>query len=118
MNTDYGDNYYSKMLEADRFYKQGDLQTAKKIQQEVKPDFPPPELVPNASGEVSQLSLEAQQNWASVRQAIAADPQEVIEVRMFQPLEALVDNNPQFVPGHVLLADTYDYFRWQRTHYR
>jgi Zn-dependent protease with chaperone function len=115
LDTDYGNNYYSKMLEADRFYKQGDLQTAKKIQQEVKPDFPPPEPVPAASGDVSQLPLEAQQKWTSIQQAIAADPQEdeVIDAQIFQPLEALVDNNPQFVPGHVLLADTYDLYGYE-----
>jgi len=110
LNTSYDSNYYGKMLEADRFYKQGDLQTARKIQKQVKPDFAAPESVPAAQSEINQLDATAQQQWASAQKAIAEDPEsdEEVDLRILQPLEALVDNNPQFVPGHILLADTYD----------
>ena len=113
-SADYGDSYYSKMLEADNFYKQGDLQTAKQIQQEVKPEFPPPEAVPSAEG-VEQLDATEQQQWANIQQAIAEDPQEeeAIDRRIFVPLETLTENNPQFVSGLVLLADTYDLYGYE-----
>lgn len=112
LNTNYDSNYYGKMLEADRFYKQGDLQTAKKIQEEVKPNFEPPEAIPAAQSEIEQLDATAQQQWTSAQKAIAEDPEsdEDIDLRIFEPLESLVDNNPQFVPGHILLADTYDLY--------
>ncbi|MEL6930537.1 MAG: M48 family metallopeptidase, partial [Cyanobacteria bacterium J06600_6] len=108
-------NYYGKMLEADRFYKQGDLQTARKIQKQVKPDFAAPESVPAAQSEINQLDATAQQQWASAQKAIAEDPEsdEEVDLRILQPLEALVDNNPQFVPGHILLADTYDLYNYK-----
>ena len=115
LNTNYDSNYYGKMLEADRFYKQGDLQTARKIQEEVKPNFEPPEAIPAAQGEINQLDATAQQQWTNAQKAIAEDPEsdEVIDLRILEPLESLVDNNPQFVPGHILLADTYDLYGYE-----
>jgi len=115
LNTRYDSNYYGKMLEADRFYKQGDLQTARKIQEEVKPDFEPPEAIPAAQSEIDKLDATAQQQWASAQKAIAEDPEsdEEVDLRILEPLETLVDNNPQFVPGHLLLADTYDLYGYE-----
>ena len=115
LNTNYDSNYYGKMLEADRFYKQGDLQTARKIQEEVKPNFEPPEAIPAAQSEIDGLDATAQQQWTNAQKAIAEDPEseEVIDLRILEPLESLVDNNPQFVPGHILLADTYDLYGYE-----
>ena len=114
LKTNYDGNYYAKMLEADRFYKQGDLQTAKQIQQQVKPSFAQATPVPNAIDDVSQLPAEVQQQWQSINQAIAEAPEkeEEVNTRIFEPLESLVDNYPQFVPGQILLADTYDLYEW------
>ena len=115
LNTNYGNNYYSAMLEADRFYKQGDLQKAKVIQQQVKPDFSAKTPVPVAVADLAQLPAVARQDWNNIAQAIKEDPQddEEIETRIFEPLESLVDNYPQFVPAHILLADTYDLYGWE-----
>ena len=55
LNINYGGNYYATMLEADRFYKQGDLQKAKQIQKQVKPDFPEPDPVPAAESDLAKL---------------------------------------------------------------
>ncbi|MCC0177281.1 M48 family metalloprotease [Waterburya agarophytonicola K14] len=114
LNTNYGNNYYSAMLEADRFYKQGDLQTAKRIQQKVKPDFPASNSVPVAVSDIAKLPTVARQDWDTATQAIKEDPQDdkEVETRIFEPLESLVDNYPQFVPAHILLADTYDLYGW------
>lgn len=112
LNIDYGSNYYSTMLEADRFYKQGDLQKAKQIQQQVKSDFPAPTSVPVAESDLAKLDPQAKQYWDTANQAIEEDPEDEVEIdgRIFEPLESLVDNYPQFVPGHILLADTYDLY--------
>jgi len=115
LSTNYDSNYYGKMIEADRFYKQGDFQTARKIQKQVKPDFAIPAAIPAAQSEINKLDATAQQQWKSVQQAISEDPEsdEEVELRIFEPLETLVDNNPAFVPGHVLLADTYDLYNYK-----
>ena len=112
LNIDYGSNYYSAMLEADRFYKQGDLQKAKQIQQQVKPDFPEVSAVPAAETELAKLDATARQYWETANQAIEEDPEDdaAIDSRIFEPLESLVADYPQFVPGHILLADTYDLY--------
>lgn len=112
LNINYGGNYYATMLEADRFYKQGDLQKAKQIQKQVKPDFPEPDPVPAAENDLAKLDATARQYWDTANQAIKEDPEDDDEVdaRIFEPLESLIDNYPQFVPGHILLADTYDLY--------
>ena len=112
LNTNYGGNYYSTMLEADRFYKQGDLQKAKQIQKQVKADFPDADPVPTAESDLAQLSPTAKQYWDTATVAIEEDPQDEdqIDSRIFEPLESLVTEYPQFVPGHILLADTYDLY--------
>ena len=112
LNINYGDNYYSTMLEADRFYKQGDLQKAKQIQKQVKPEFAEPEPVPVAENDLAKLDATAKQYWDTANAAIEEDPEddEAVDARIFEPLESLVTQYPQFVPGHILLADTYDLY--------
>ena len=112
LNTKYDGNYYSAMLEADRFYKQGDLQKAKLIQQKVKPEFSQPESIPVAQSDLAKLSPTAKQYWDAANQAIAEDPEsdEEVDSRIFSPLESLVKEYPQFIPGRILLADTYDLY--------
>ena len=115
LNTDYGSGYYGKMLEADRFYKQGDFQKARLIQQQVKPEFPEPDPVPAAESDLSKLDATAKQYWEGAKVAIKEKIKNDDEVatRIFEPLESLVDNYPQFVPGHILLAKTYDKYDWE-----
>ncbi|MEM8832508.1 MAG: M48 family metallopeptidase [Cyanobacteria bacterium P01_G01_bin.19] len=115
LNINYGGNYYATMLEADRFYKQGDLQKAKQIQKQVKADFPTPDPVPAAESDLAKLSPEARQYWETANQALKEDLDDdnEIETRILEPLESLVADYPQFVPGHILLADTYDLYGWE-----
>ena len=108
LDIDFGSNYYSKMLEADRFYKQGNLVKVKQIQREVKPDFPPAEAPPAAQADLSKLDAKGQQYWKSANQALKKD--EPDEDEIFEPLESLVEEYPEFIPGHILLANTYDEF--------
>lgn len=108
LDIDFGSNYYSKMLEADRFYKQGNLVKVKQIQREVKPDFPPAEPLPAAQADLSKLDATGKKYWQSANQALKKDDADEDEV--FEPLESLVEEYPEFIPGHILLADTYDQF--------
>jgi Zn-dependent protease with chaperone function len=112
LDIDFGSNYYSKMLEADRFYKQGNLVKVKQIQREVKPDFPPAKAPPAAQADLSQLDAKGQKYWKTANQAIKEDPSEDDEVdsRIFEPLKSLVEEHPSFIPGHILLANTYDLY--------
>ncbi|NJL52578.1 MAG: hypothetical protein HC930_10820 [Hydrococcus sp. SU_1_0] len=109
LDIDFGGNYYSKMLEADRFYKQGNLVKVKQIQREVKPDFPQAQAPPVAQADLSQLNPPGQQYWQTANQGIQANPEgeDEINSQIFDPLENLVAEYPEFVPGHILLANTY-----------
>ncbi|MDJ0570766.1 MAG: M48 family metalloprotease [Pleurocapsa sp. MO_192.B19] len=111
-NIKFSSNYYDKLLEADRFYKQGDLQTAKQIQKQVKPDFPVADSPPAAEADLSKLDAKAKQYWTTAIEAIEEDPtaEEAITSRIFEPLKSLVKEYPGFIPGHILLADTYDLY--------
>lgn len=112
LELNFGNDYYSKLLEADRFYKQGNIVKVKQIQKTVKPDFPPVEVVPAPQADISQLDATGQQYWQTANQGIQGDPQEEEQInsRIFEPLESLVEEYPSFVPGHILLANTYELY--------
>lgn len=105
LDIDFGNDYYSKMLEADRFYKQGNLVKVKQIQREVKPDFPPAESPAAAQSDLSKLDTQGQEYWQIANQALKKDDPDEDEI--FDPLENLVEDYPEFIPGHILLANTY-----------
>ena len=108
----FDSNYYQKLSEADSFYKKGDLNQAKEIQQRVKPGFNPTAIVPSAFDNVAQLDLKGQQYFQTAKDAIKANPESVEEItsQIFEPLEILVKEYPGFIPGHILLADTHDLY--------
>lgn len=108
----FDSGYYNALQEADRFYKKGDLQTASQIQQKVKPGFPAAQAIPTAETDLAKLDSKAQKYWKTANQAIAEEPEEdeAIDGRIFEPLENLVAEYPQFVPGHILLANTYNLY--------
>jgi hypothetical protein len=112
LELNFGSDYYSKLMEADRFYKQGNIVKVKQIQTAVKPDFPPVEAVPAPQADISQLDTIGQQYWQTANQGIKEDPQEEEQInsRIFEPLESLVAEYPSFVPGHILLANTYQLY--------
>ena len=108
----FDSNYYQKLSEADYFYRKGELNKAKEIQQRVKPDFNPTAIVPPAYDDLSKLDAKAQQYWQTANNAIEADPEtpEEITSQIFKPLQSLVKEYPGFIPGHILLADTHDLY--------
>ncbi|MEM9275693.1 MAG: M48 family metalloprotease, partial [Cyanobacteria bacterium P01_F01_bin.143] len=109
LDINFGGNYYPKLAEADRFYKQGNLVKAREIQRQVKPDFPPTSQPPIPLAGEEELSPVAKEYWLAANQALAQEPDEkkIIKKEILNPLQNLVDESPQFVPGHILLADTY-----------
>jgi len=111
-SINFGGGYYSTLAEADRFYKQGDLQTARQIQQKVKPNFPAAQAAPIAETDISQLDAKGQQYWNTANQTLELDPDDddIVDSQIFEPLENLVAEYSAFVPGHILLADTYDLY--------
>ncbi|MEN9568204.1 MAG: hypothetical protein RLZZ69_3400 [Cyanobacteriota bacterium] len=108
----FDNNYYQKLSEADKFYRQGNLDRAREIQQRVKPRFNPTATVPPAFDDVAKLDAQEQQSWQSINAAIENDPELAEEVtsQIFEPLQSLVKENPGFIPGHILLADTHDLY--------
>lgn len=105
-------SYYQTLSDADYFYRQGNLNQAKSIQQRVKPGFNPQAIVPPAFDEPMQLDLRGQEYWQTAKDAIEADPAEesAITEQIFEPLQSLVKDYPGFIPGHILLADTHDLY--------
>ena len=110
--TSFDSNYYQQLSQADSFYKKGELSKAKEIQQRVKPGFDSTAILPPAFDEVAKLDAKSQQYWQTANNALEADPEteEEITGQIFEPLEQLVKNNPGFIPGHILLADTHDLY--------
>ena len=108
----FDSNYYQTLSEADSFYRKGELSKAKDIQQRVKPGFNPKDILPPAFDSVNQLDAKSQSYWQTANNAIEADPEteEEITSQIFVPLEKIVKENPGFIPGHILLADTHDLY--------
>ena len=108
----FDNNYYQKLSEADYFYRKGELNKAKEIQQRVKPGFDPTAVIPAAYDDIAKLDAKGQQYWQTANNAIEADPQSAEEItsQIFEPLQSLVKDYPGFIPGHILLADTHDLY--------
>ncbi|HEY9769033.1 MAG TPA: M48 family metalloprotease [Coleofasciculaceae cyanobacterium] len=109
---DFSNTYYQKLSEADYYYRQGNLSQAKEIQQQVKPAFAATATVPPAIDDLAKLDAKGQQYWNTANKAIEANPETELEItgKIFEPLQSLVKEYPGFIPGHILLADTYDLY--------
>ncbi|MBW4489338.1 MAG: M48 family metalloprotease [Trichocoleus desertorum ATA4-8-CV12] len=95
-----------KLIEADQLYLGGQFPAAEKLYREAKPLFakeaaateakqrPEPILDP------AQLSPGGQVYWRESEAGMA----QKLETRIFVPLSMLVEQYPQFVPGHLRLA--------------
>ena len=94
-----------RLADGDRLYRDGNISGAENIYREVKPSYssavsrngeiPEPIYDPNELGGAGRVY------W---REAKAGFEQNM-ESRMFIALEALVENYPEFIPGHLLLVD-------------
>ncbi|MBD1846665.1 M48 family metalloprotease [Cyanobacteria bacterium FACHB-63] len=92
-----------KLIEADRLYKAGDKAQAERLYREAKPAFT--EVTEAKNQEVitdpEQLSPGGKVYWREAEAGLAQN----LETRIFVPLELLVKNYPQFIPGQLRYAE-------------
>lgn len=99
----FGTNYYRRLAEADQFYEQGNLEMARTIQREVKPNFASNTAAPEPFYDEAKL---VDYPGAGVYWRMAKDGVERnLESKIFQPLKLLTENYPDFIPGHLLLVE-------------
>lgn len=101
-----GTPQFQRLAEADRLYREGQTEAAERIYREVKPAF---------SGEGSdsaiaapvfdpqELPPAAKVYWREAQEGF----QRKMETRVFAALPLLVQQHPQFIPAHVLLAQAF-----------
>jgi predicted Zn-dependent protease len=96
----------SQLTEADRLYKAGDKPAAIALYRQSKPDFTgvvAAEPVLPAITDITQMPPAAQVYWREGAAGLAAK----LEGRTFVPLQLLVQKHPEFIPGHLQLAQAY-----------
>lgn len=91
-----------KLIEADRLYKAGQIPEAEKLYREVKAPFATtiakrPEPIFNPV----QLSPAGRVYWREAQ----AEASQKLQTRIMVPLRLLVEEYPQFIPGHLRLAE-------------
>ncbi|MEB3179610.1 MAG: M48 family metallopeptidase [Nostocaceae cyanobacterium] len=100
---------YQKLLEADKLYLEGNKAAAEKIYRQVKAPFTAtsePEQRPEAIVDPAQLPPAGRVYW---REAQAGMSQK-LETRTLVPLRLLVEQYPQFIQGHIKLAEALKLF--------
>lgn len=96
---------YQQLQEADQLYRQGQLAAAEQLYRQAKPPFSK-ELEPSEAErpdpilEASQLPPAGRVYWREAQMGLAKD----LETRIFVPLQLLVEEYPEFIPGHLQLA--------------
>ncbi|MCT7979185.1 M48 family metalloprotease [Laspinema olomoucense] len=102
-----------RLAEADRLYVAGDIAAAEAIYQEVKPPFSDNgkqaaiSTLPEPLTDPEQLSPASRVYWREAQ----AGWESKLESRIFVPLEFLVEASPEFLPGHLLLAEAYTSYK-------
>ncbi len=96
---------FSRLAEADRLYLAGDTEAAEKIYREVKPAFAEEAENytdrPDPYSDPEKLSPAGKVYW---RQAQAGWEQN-LQSKILVPLELLVKEVPEFIPGHIRYAE-------------
>lgn len=96
--------YHDRLLQADQFYRNGNLQQAALIQSELKPEFTGGGTAvtePIMDINSPRLSGGAGVYWRNAQEGL----QQNLESKIFEPLHRLTENFPDFVPGHIALAE-------------
>lgn len=102
-------HHLERLAEADRLFVAGDIAAAEAIYQEVKPPFSANgkqaaiSTLPEPLTDSEQLSPASRVYWREAQ----AGWENQLESRIFVPLEFLVEASPEFLPGHLLLAEAY-----------
>jgi predicted Zn-dependent protease len=99
----FGASRYQKLAQADQFYEQGNLEMARTIQQQVKPNFASNTPAPEPFYDEAELVNfpGANKYWTMAQDGIERN----LESKILQPLKLLTENYPDFIPGHLLLVE-------------
>ncbi len=89
------------LMEGDRHFQAGDLTLAQTYYQKAKAEtnLPPPRLTPPAVLEINQLPPAAQVYWREVQGGTQLYSAQLV------PLRLLVEQFPEFIPGHIKFAE-------------
>jgi predicted Zn-dependent protease len=101
---------FNQLVAADRLYKEGKTAEAVAIYREVKPKFThtiETAKQPEAVQDIALMPPAAKVYWREAEAGLAAN----LEGRIFVPLELLVKQYPQFIPGHIRLAQAYEQYQ-------
>ncbi len=93
-----------KLMEADKLYLAGQIPEAEKLYREVKKPFTKtniPEERKAAIADPTQLSPGGKVYWREAEAGIASK----LQTRTLVPLQLLVDQYPEFIPGHIRYAE-------------
>ncbi|WP_448562329.1 M48 family metalloprotease [Trichothermofontia sp.] len=103
--------YFQALAQSDRFYREGNLQMAERLASPVKPQFSSSQVPPQAFSDPSRLSGAASVYLRTAREGLgggkigrAGEERFIHESKIYEPLQKLTENYPDFLPGHILLA--------------
>ncbi|GCL36834.1 peptidase M48, Ste24p [Sphaerospermopsis reniformis] len=105
-SNQYSEKEFEILVKADRLYQQGKRTEAEKLYRQVKKPFAKDSKnsqisqFPEPINDPEQLSPAGKVYWREAQ----AGFQQGLESKIFVPLQLLSEKNPEFVPGHVLLA--------------
>ncbi|MFP4413203.1 M48 family metalloprotease, partial [Coleofasciculus sp.] len=94
-----------KLIEADRLYMSGQFTAAQQLYQEAKASFDTDTQVPEkpvAIYEPTELSPAGAVYWRQSEEGLEQE----LETKILIPLQFLVEQQPEFIPGHLRYAQT------------
>jgi predicted Zn-dependent protease len=102
---------FNQFVEADRLYQSGQPAAAADLYRQLKPALGtvPTTAVerPAAVTDITAMPPAAKVYWRESEAGLAAK----LEGRIFVPLELLVKQYPEFIPGHLRLAEAYNQYQ-------
>lgn len=93
-----------KLIQADRLYLAGQIPEAEKLYRQVKEPFAKTDTIPERKAAIldpMQLSPGGKVYWRESEAGIAKK----LETRTLVPLKLLVEQYPEFIPGHIRYAE-------------
>lgn len=102
-SSQYSQKEFETLLKADRLYQQGKRTESEKLYRQVKKPFAKDSKnsnFPEPITDPEQLSPGGKVYWRNAQEGF----QQGLESKIFVALELLSEKNPEFVPGHILLA--------------
>ncbi|MBD2453102.1 M48 family metalloprotease [Nostoc sp. FACHB-87] len=92
---------FQTFAEADELYQKGQLQAAENLYRKVKSEFAASDRRRTAIYEVDKLPGDGQVYWRNANEGL----QQNLDSKIFLPLQLLLSNYPEFIKGHLLLAE-------------